>query len=66
LQKEVIQQEINEQMEMGAARLLEEDHWMMEVNHEPETSSGEQEECWLLAIKPRGNQLFARQKNQMS
>ncbi len=39
-------------MEMGTAGLLEEDHWMMEVNlGDMETSSGEQEEYWLLAIR---------------
>ncbi len=32
LQKEAIQREIEEQMELGEAGLLEEDHWMMEVN----------------------------------
>ncbi len=38
-------------MEMGTAGLLEEDHWMMEVNlGDMETLSGEQEEYWLLAI----------------
>jgi len=31
---------------------LEEDHWMMEVNlGDMETTSGEQEEYWLLAIR---------------
>jgi hypothetical protein len=49
--KEAIQREIEEQMELGAAGLLEEDHWMMEINLDPELSSGEQEEYWLLAIK---------------
>ena len=39
-------------MELGEAGLLEEDHWMMEVNLEDmENTSGEQEEYWLLAIK---------------
>jgi hypothetical protein len=52
LRKESIQQEIEEQMEQGKAGLLEEDHWMIEVNlGDMETTSGEQEEYWLLAIK---------------
>jgi hypothetical protein len=52
LRKESIQQEIEEQMERGKAGLLEEDHWMMEVNlGDMETSSGGQEEYWLLAIR---------------
>ncbi len=32
LWKEEIQQEIEEQMELGKAGLLKEDHWMVEVN----------------------------------
>jgi hypothetical protein len=39
-------------MELGEEGLLEEDHWMLEVNlGNLETSLGEQEEYWLLAIK---------------
>jgi hypothetical protein len=39
-------------MELGEAGLLEEDHWMMEVNlGDMENTSGEQQEYWLLAIK---------------
>jgi hypothetical protein len=39
-------------MEMDTAGLLEEDHWMMEVNlGDMETLSGEWEEYWLLAIR---------------
>jgi hypothetical protein len=54
LRKESIQREIEEKMEMeqGVAGLLEEDHWMMEVNlGDMETTSGEQKEYWLLAVK---------------
>ena len=41
-----------EQLEMGGAGLLKEDQWMVEVNlGDLETTRGEQEECWLLAIK---------------
>jgi hypothetical protein len=32
LWKEAIQQEIKEQMELEEAGLMEEDHWMLEVN----------------------------------
>ncbi len=40
------------QMELGTAGLLEEDHWMMEVNlGDMESTTGEQEEYWLVAIK---------------
>ncbi len=39
-------------MESGEAGLLEEDHWMMEVNlGDLENPSEEQEKYWLLAIK---------------
>jgi hypothetical protein len=52
LQKEAIQREIEEQMELGEVGLLEEDHWMMEVKlGDIENTSREQEEYWLLAIK---------------
>jgi hypothetical protein len=52
LRKEAIQQEIEEQMELGKVGLLEEDHWMVEVNlGDTDTTSGEQEEYWLLAIR---------------
>jgi hypothetical protein len=52
LQKEVIQPEIKEQMELGESSLLEEDLGMMEVNlGDLENTSGEQEDYWLLAIK---------------
>ena len=51
LRKEEIQREIEEQMEMGMEGLLDEDLWMMEVNlGDMETTSGEQEEYWLVAI----------------
>jgi hypothetical protein len=48
----LIQQEIEEQMDQGKEGLLEEDHWMMEVNlGDMETTLGEQEEYWLLATR---------------
>ncbi len=52
LRKEAIQWEIESQMELGMAGLLKEDHWMMEVNlRYMESTTGEQEEYWLVAIK---------------
>ncbi len=52
LQKEEIQQKIEEQMELGKAGLLKEDHWMVEVNlGDMETTSGEREEYWLLVTR---------------
>jgi hypothetical protein len=39
-------------MELGEAGLLEEDHWMMEVNlGDKEATLREHEEYWLVAIK---------------
>ena len=39
-------------MDQGKEGLLEEDHWMMEVNlGDMETTLGEQEEYWLLATR---------------
>jgi hypothetical protein len=66
LQKEAIQREIKEQMELGEAGLLEEDHWMMEVNlGDMENTPREQEEYWLLAIKAKWvAAMLARRKDQ--
>ncbi len=52
IRKEAIQKEIEELMELGEAGLLEEDNWMLEVNlGDLESTSGEQEQYWLMAIK---------------
>jgi hypothetical protein len=52
LRKEDIQKKIEEQMELGDAGLLEEDNWMLEVNlGDLESTLGEQEQYWLVAIK---------------
>jgi hypothetical protein len=52
LRKEVIQQEIEEQMVLGKEGLLEEDHWMIKVNlGDMETILRKQEEYWLVAIR---------------
>ncbi len=66
LRKEAIQREIEEQMELGEAGLLEEDHLMMEVNlGNMENTSGEQEEYWLLVIKAaRVAATLARRQDQ--
>ncbi len=50
--KEATQRGIDEQMDLGEAGLLEEDHWMMEVNlGDMEINTREQEEYWLVVIK---------------
>lgn len=66
LRKEEILREIEDQMELGSEGLLDEDRWMMEVNlGDPETSSGEQEEYWLLAIRAaREAAILTRQLTQ--
>ena len=50
--KEEIQREIENQQALGAQDLQEEDQYLLEVNLEDlETSSGERQEYWLLAIQ---------------
>ena len=68
LRKEEIQREIEEQMEMGTEGLLDEDLWMMEVNlGDMETTSGEQEEYWLIAIRAaREAARLTRQRTQLA
>jgi hypothetical protein len=68
LRKEEMQQKIEEQMELGKAGLLEEDHWMVEVNlGDMETTSGEWEEYWLLAIQAaREAALLTRRRTQQT
>ncbi len=66
MRKEAIQQEIEEQIELGEVGLLEEEHWMMKINlGDLENTSGEQEEYWLLAIKAaQVAAMLTRQQNQ--
>ena len=50
--KEEIQMEIEKQQEMGEDGLLDSDKYLMEINLDDlETTSGEKEEYWLLAIR---------------
>ena len=61
--KEEIQMEIERQQDLGADGLLEEDHYMLEINLEDlESSSGERQEYWLLAIKAARAALLLRQQ----
>ena len=69
IRKEAIQKEIEEQMELGeAGPLEEEDNWMLEVNlGDLESTSGEQEQYWLVAIKAaREAAMLTRQNEQAS
>ena len=50
--KEQLRMEIEKQSELGAEGLLPEDQYLLEINHEDfESSSGEKQEYWLLAIR---------------
>ena len=50
-QKEKLQTLIEDQIELGGEGLAEEDRWMLEINLEDlETTSGETQAYWLLAI----------------
>ena len=53
---------------MGSNGLLDEDLWMMEMNlRDLETTSGEQEEYWLVAIQAaREAAMLTRQRAQQS
>ena len=55
-------------MEMGTDGLLDEDLWMMEVNlGDMETTLGEQEEYWLVAIRAaREAATLTRQRTQQA
>ena len=49
--KEEIQHEIEKEQELGGEGFTAEDHYLMKVNLEDlETTSGERQEYWLLAI----------------
>jgi hypothetical protein len=49
--KEEILQEIERQLELGMEDLLDEDQYLAEINLDDlESSSGERQEYWLLAI----------------
>ena len=50
--KETILWEINKQLELGNAGLLEEDQYLTKINlRDMEWDAGEQHEYWLLAIQ---------------
>jgi hypothetical protein len=50
--KEELQHEIEAQQDMGSVGLLEDDQFLAKVNLDDlESSSGEQQEYWLLAIR---------------
>ena len=54
LSTEAIMKEIEEQMKLGDAGLLEEDHWMLEVNLGNLEKMGNRQNTGYLAFKPGG------------
>ena len=50
--KEELLKEIDRQKDIGVDGLLQEDRYLLEINHEDwDSSNGEREEYWLLAIQ---------------
>jgi hypothetical protein len=67
IRKEAIQKKMEEQMELGEAGLLEEDNWMLEVNPwDLESTSGEQEQHWLVAIKAAWEAAMITRQNEQA
>ena len=66
--KTIVMEQIEEQMEMDTEGLLDEDLWMMEMNlGDTETTLGEQEEYWLVAIRAaREAATLTRQRTQQA
>jgi hypothetical protein len=63
--KEELLREIERQHELGDAGLLEEDKYLAEVNLEGlETTSGEQQHYWLLAIRSARNVKILREQQE--
>jgi len=67
LQKEELQKEIETQQDLGYEGLLEEDQYLAEVNLEDlETSSGERQEYWLVAICAARKAFLLRGASQLN
>jgi hypothetical protein len=67
--KEEILLEIERQQELGDAGLLEEDKYLVEVNMgDMESTLGERQHCWLLAIKTawKAKLLWEQQEQQQT
>lgn len=62
--RERLQREIEMQLEQGGEDLCEEDKWLMEVNlSDLDTSSGEKEAYWLVAVEMARARFQIRQRN---
>ena len=62
--KEEIQRFIEDQLEMGEEGLDERDHFLLEINLEDlETTSGEEQQYWLLQIEAARRDMALRERN---
>jgi hypothetical protein len=65
--KEQIQRKIEHQLELGATGLLQEDRYLMEINLEDmESTSGERQEYWLLAITAARKAKILREQQRLA
>ena len=63
--KEELQKAIEEEIEVGGAGLDEQDRYLLEINLEDlETSSGEDQYYWLLAIRAARDDRILRRRQQ--
>ena len=66
--KEELRTEIDQQLELGTEGLLEEDHYLLELNlSDLATTNGERQEYWLLAIQAarRASRILRQQQQQL-
>ena len=65
--KEQIQRKIEHQLELGATGLLQEDRYLMEINLEDmESTLGERQEYWLLAITAARKANILREQQRLA
>ena len=65
--KEELQRKIEDQIELGGAGLDEQDRFMLEINLEDlETSTGEDQYYWLIAIRATRADRILRRRQQES
>ena len=64
--KEELQREIEDQIELGGAELDEQDGYLLEINLEDlETSTGEDQYYWIIAIQAaRADQILRRRQQE--
>ena len=65
--KEELQREIEDQIELGGSGLDEQDRYLLEINLEdPETSTGEDQYYWLIAIRAARADRILRRRQKVS